>query len=317
MEKGKEHCIADSLSRAPVNDPNEDDTDYGDHKATIVAALCATITDDDDEDHRSGRLIDPVLEDLHDAARNDEEYAALIQEIENDFRGLNSAIPFVHQFKAIRHELTVEDGLVLYGPRIVIPAAKRKDTLERLHASHQGITRTQQRARLSVYWPGINHELRTMIEKCSPCQERLPSLPRETLKTDPMPKRPFEEVAADMFYHAGRHYLIYADRVSGFPIVAEWSDESTAQQVEYQCRKFFANLRVPIRFRYDNGPQFASKTFKDFLTRWGVQLNTSTPSYPQANYAEVNVQKVKTMNFARLCWSFKTRQMQMAAVRMR
>jgi len=57
-KKGKEHCIADGLSRAPVDDPNEDDTDYGDHKATIVAALCATITDDDDKDHRSiiGRL---------------------------------------------------------------------------------------------------------------------------------------------------------------------------------------------------------------------------------------------------------------------
>ena len=129
----------------------------------------------------------------------------------------------------------------------------------------------------------------------NPRQEKLPSLPRETSKTDPRPKRPFEEVAADMFYHAGRHYLIYADRLSGFPIVAEWSDDPTAQQVEYQCQKFFANLGVPIHFQYDNGPQFASKTFKDFLIRWGVQLNTSKPSYPQANYAEVNVQKVKRM----------------------
>jgi len=110
-----------------------------------------------------------------------------------------------------------------------------------------------------------------------------------------MPKRPFEEVAADMFYHAGRHYLIYADRLSGFPIVAEWQDDPTAQQVAYQCRQFFANLGVPVRFRSDNGPQFASKTFKDFLTRWGVRPNTSTPYYPQANYAEVYVKKVKLM----------------------
>jgi len=81
-----------------------------------------------------------------------------------------------------------------------------------------------------------------MIEKCTPCQERLPSLGKETLMTDPLPTRPFEEVAADLFYLAGRHYPMYVDRLSGYPIVAEWTDDPTAQQVILKCHQYFATL---------------------------------------------------------------------------
>ena len=93
-----------------------------------------------------------------------------------------------------------------------------------------------------------------MIEKCTPCQERLPSLGKATLMTDPLPTRPFEEMAADLFYLTGRHDLVYVDRLSGYPIVAEWTDDPTAQQVIFKWRQYFATLGVPIRFRSDNEP---------------------------------------------------------------
>ena len=173
-----------------------------------------TVIDDDgydDDDFCDGRIVDPVIEDIRRTAKSDADYVALVQAIENDFVGLDNLPPAVRQFRAIRHDLAVEDGLVLYGPRLVIPAAKRKEVLQRLHSSHQGITRTQQRARSAVFWHGITNDIRQMIEKCTPCQERLPSLGKETLLTDPLPTRPFEEVAADLFYLAGRHYLMYVD----------------------------------------------------------------------------------------------------------
>jgi len=167
--------------------------------------------------------------------------------------------------------------------------------LERLHVAHQGIARTQQRARSAVYWPGISNDIRQMVERCEQCQERLPSLPKETLMSEPPPTRPFEQVAADLFYHAGRHYLVYGDRLSGFPLVAEWKDDPTSHQVAFACRQFFATMGVPTRFRSDNGPQFSGSDFQDFLRHWGVQWDASTPHYPQANYAECFVKKIKLM----------------------
>ena len=134
-----------------------------------------------------------------------------------------------------------------------------------------------------------------MIELCNRCQENLPSHQKESLLADPMPKRPFEHVAADLFTLAGKHYLVYADRLSSYPCVVGFNNDPTAQQVAYECRQFFANLGVPTTFRSDNGPQFAAASFKAFLDRWGVTFTPTTPHYPQANYAEIYVKLVKRL----------------------
>ena len=49
-----------------------------------------------------------------------------------------------------------------------------------------------------------------------------------------------------------------------------------------------------MRLRTDGGPQFASKEFRDFLHRWGVRHEMSSPHYPQSNgHAESAVKAVK------------------------
>ena len=45
----------------------------------------------------------------------------------------------------------MSDGLLLKGSRLVIPVTLRADTLDRIHAGHQGITKCKERAKsLSV-----------------------------------------------------------------------------------------------------------------------------------------------------------------------
>ena len=46
--------------------------------------------------------------------------------------------------------------------RMVIPPALRKDILHKIHASHQEITKCRNRARLSVWWPGMYTELKEL-----------------------------------------------------------------------------------------------------------------------------------------------------------
>ena len=43
-------------------------------------------------------------------------------------------------------ELTVQNGLLLKGSRLVIPASMRLDMLDKLHAGHQGIVKCRVRA---------------------------------------------------------------------------------------------------------------------------------------------------------------------------
>ena len=138
--------------------------------------------------------------------------------------------------------------------RIVIPLGLRKTILARLHSFHQGIERTKRRARQTVYWPGINSDICNTVQMCEKCQERLPSQCKEPMEFDPIPSRPFEHASADLFSHAGKSFLAYADRLSGWPCIHSWREDPTAAQVISVLRKWFVDLGCPVRLRTDGGP---------------------------------------------------------------
>lgn len=97
-----------------------------------------------------------------------------------------------------------------------------------------------------------------------------------------MPSRVFECVSSDLFEFRGRSFLVFVDRLFGFPFVTEWTSDPTANQVIKIMRKYFVLRGVPVSIRTDGGPQFKAKVFQDFLARWGVIWNPSTPYYPHS-----------------------------------
>ncbi len=141
------------------------------------------MTPDDDKDDTRTHLRDPTLYHLRTVALSDDNYKALIDYVQNGFpTERNKADANVAPFWNIRNELSVDDGIVLYDPRIVVPKAARRDVLARLHDSHQGVEQTKRRARQSVYWPGINNNISTTVACCDKCKEQIPSQKREPLK---------------------------------------------------------------------------------------------------------------------------------------
>ena len=69
----------------------------------------------------------------------------------------------LHPYWCFCDELTILDGLVMKGNRVIIPTSMRPDTLSRLHDAHQGITSTLQRARWTVYWPKLQNDITEMV----------------------------------------------------------------------------------------------------------------------------------------------------------
>ena len=54
-------------------------------------------------------------------------------------------------YQPITVEITVQNGLLMRGCRIIIPVALRVDMLEKLHTGHLGLVRCRQRARQSIW----------------------------------------------------------------------------------------------------------------------------------------------------------------------
>ena len=148
--KGKDHCIPDALSRAPVSDPLPEDQEAEEeleHHVHAITINSSRMTLEDDIDDTRNHLRDPTLDHLRAVALSDENYKTLIHNVENGFpTEQNKADANVAPFWNIRNELSVDDGIVLYGPRIVVSKAARREVLARLHDSHQGVERTKRRA---------------------------------------------------------------------------------------------------------------------------------------------------------------------------
>ena len=125
--------------------------------------------------------------------------------------------------------------------------------------------------------------------------------PKEPLLSDPLPTRPFEEASADLLTYAGKGYLIYADRLSGWPCIAEYGREATSRATMTLLRNLFQDVGVPVRLRTDGGPQFSSSAFRSFMKRWGINHVLSSPRYPQSNeHSEAFVKKAKHL-IAKVC----------------
>ena len=303
-QKGSAHVIPDALSRAPSSDPVADDDVREDDDplhTSVIAALQAANQSEDGA--QLAPLVDPTLERIRAAAERDSAYRSLRDLILAGFpENRYEAPPAVRPYWGVRHQLAIDDGLVVYGARLVIPTDLRRGMLERLHESHQGVERTKRRARLSVYWPGIDKDVADTVTACTQCRHRLPSHAREPMwREDDKPTRVFESVSADYFHAGGHTYLVYVDRLSGWPYVTVCPRTASADHLTRQLRMLFAQTGVPSVLRSDGGPQFASSTLRRFLQRWDVRHEMSSPHYPRSNgHAEACVKTVKKLVLAAL-----------------
>ncbi|XP_037799859.1 uncharacterized protein LOC119594848 [Penaeus monodon] len=120
----------------------------------------------------------------------------------------------LQQYWSFRDELSVEDGLVIKGSRVIIPASMQKLVLDRIHKGHQGITKCQLRAKESVYWTSINKDIEEIVQQCPTCQEMSRSQTKEILIPHELPTQPWQYVGTDLFHYGENDYLIVADYYS-------------------------------------------------------------------------------------------------------
>ena len=158
----------------------------------------------------------------------------------------------------------------------------------KLHESHQGSVRTKQRARLVVYWPGIDNDIDNVILACKRCQDFLLANCKEPIISKPSPVRPFQEIAGDFCCYGGKDYLILD--------IIPMGHNTTSFALISALRQSFCRTGVPDVFWSDQGPQFMSKQFHDFASQWGFKHATSTLRYPQSNgKSEATVKSMKKL----------------------
>lgn len=197
------------------------------------------------------------------------------------------------QLKPVNSELSQVQGILLKGCKIVIPASMKREMLEKIHQGHLGINKCKARARETLFWPGMNSDIETFVQKCDVCRKYAYSQPREPLLMRTVPDQAWCRVGIDIFHYGGKPYLCIYDSLSNFPEVELLKDASASTVIDVTSA-IFARYGIPMEVCSDNGPPFSSHQFQAFAREYDFRHTKSSPRYPQSNgLAEKGVQVVK------------------------
>ena len=171
---------------------------------------------------------------------------------------------------------------------------ERARVAEELHENHPGICRMKALARSYVWWLHLDAELEQKVCQCSPCQENRKSPPEAPLNPWEWPHKPWVRLhldCADPFL--GKMFLIVIDAhskwIEAFPM-----NTSTSSATIEKLKIAFATHGLPEIVVTDNGSNFTSEEFEDFLKQNGIRHIRTAPYNPASNgLAEKAVQTFK------------------------
>ena len=168
------------------------------------------------------------------------------------------------------------------------------DILDKIHSGHQGIRKCRERARESVWWPGLSRQIEDMVTTCPTCCKHRENHAEPLISTT-LAERPWQKVGTDLFHHNGKNCIIAVDYYSRFFEIAPLNGTIAENAINY-LKSFFCRLGVPEIVVSDNGPQFFAAGFSKFAEDWGFTHLTSSPRYSQSNgEAERAVKTVKAL----------------------
>ena len=278
---GKENVHADFLSRQPMQSvsPSEEET------VTVQVLLIENDSIIKAAVVRAESAKDSVLAKVIRYTVN-----GWPAEIEEDLKAYASK----------RMELSVENDILLWDNRVVIPSSLRMLLLRDLHAEHFGMVKMKQVARRYLWWPHIDQDIESKVNACLQCQENAKCPPAKPGVWS-WPTGPWKRIHIDFAGpFLGKMFLVVVDAYSKYLDVIPMAHATSATTIS-ALRHLFSVFGLPEHLVTDNGSQFTSAEFQAFLDGNGILHTTTAPGHPATNglaerYVGVFKQKMKEMS---------------------
>eukprot|EP00066_Takifugu_rubripes_P012215 XP_011601481.1 PREDICTED: uncharacterized protein K02A2.6-like [Takifugu rubripes] len=151
-KEGRYHCNADALSRLPLPEVTEEELE---ERVLMLESSDITLVTADQV--KAWTDADPVLSRVREMVQN----GWSSKEKREEFG----------PYEVRKYELSIKDGCVLWGSRVVVPKAGQENVMRQLHQCHPGVSRMKALARSYVWWPKLDKEVEDTVKSCMTCLE--------------------------------------------------------------------------------------------------------------------------------------------------
>ena len=232
FKRTDEHSNADGLSRLPLPRGKEDERDMDPIQIfhmEQIERLPVSVP----ELHKE-TLKDPVLAQVYQATM----YGWPFHVKDNPDLG-----PYFRR----REELTVQDGDLLWGIRVIVPEGLQQRVLDELHEGHVKVVKMKGLARSYTWWPGIDEQIEGTCKACLGCQLSQGNPDAASLHRWEFPEKPWSRIHVDFAGPFMNHMFFLAiDAHSKWPEVRIMQSTTTAKTIE-ALRNMFATHGLPAQ----------------------------------------------------------------------
>ncbi|XP_054281226.1 uncharacterized protein K02A2.6-like [Macrosteles quadrilineatus] len=266
--KTSDHSNADFLSRFPVEKLEEGEDLYSKFQINQISMLPLT------------------KETIAEHTKKDTFFSKVKIALENgddlETMGLNN------------NEYTLHKGCVFRGIRVVIPSSLQKEVLKELHVGHLGMTKMKAMARSYLYWKNVDRDIEELVRNCKICSQKRNEPPKDRNHPWEEPSGPWERIHLDFLGPMnGNYFLVIIDAHTKWLEILH-TKSTTAEWCIKKLQHLFTTFGLPVTVVTDNGTQFTSTAFQNYLKENGICHRTCAPFHPSSNgQAERFVQTVK------------------------
>ena len=170
-----------------------------------------TPTTTEQKEHKEAELVDThvnviirddlpaavTLEQMRAATAKDPQLQVLTTAVQRGYMHITEKV-MLKPYRDVFSELSVVQGLILGGSKLVVLQELRAQVINLAHEGHQGIVRTKQFLRATTWFPGMDKLVEEEIAHCLPCQVTVKSPQQEPLKPTKLPVEPWDVLATDL-----------------------------------------------------------------------------------------------------------------------
>jgi transposase InsO family protein len=245
------------------------------------------------------------LESVREAARQDGDYEALRRKaLTKDDRVNPNPDELANPNPDDRaNPYTIEDGVLYYKHRLVVPQSMRETVLKAEHdskvAGHWGAGKTVEIVSRNFYWPGMEAQVRQYVHECDSCQRNKPSRHRRNGLLHPLelPSLPWSSISMDFITdlpesEGCQTIWVVVDRFTRMAHFVGLKEKTAAAVARQFVNHIWKPHGLPDDIVSDRDTAFTSKFWKEVMNFLGIKQRMSTAFHPQTDGQTERVNQV-------------------------